>query len=375
MRIVHGARTLDRIGGAEAHLLDLASAQAARGDEVTIVHGGNGMTPAGVTGVRAGADDELPALIAGCSPDVVHLHGEPFSLAAETAVQSGNRVVRSLHDLSFGCATGEHWFRNGRLCERAHGAGCVEGILVRGCAHRIDLRPSLRRLREVGRRLPLQRGAHGTVVYSEYARSVAIQNGIEADRCRAIPYFVDRAPAPPPPPTGGTVAFVGRIVGRKGLDVLIEALAAAAGWDELVVVGDGWDRSRCERLGASLAGRVRFAGWLDKAGVADTLSRARLVAVPSRWPEPFGIVGIEAMAAGRPVVASGVGGIPEWLDDGETGFAVAPGDVAALTAGLERLLADDALAARLGRTAWERSARFAERSHLDALDRVYGRVA
>lgn len=375
MRIVHGTRTLERIGGAEAHLLDLASAQAARGDDVAIIHGGNGATPAGVEGVRAGSDEELPALVAERRPNVVHLHGEPFSLAAETALQRDNRVVRSLHDLSFGCATGEHWFRDGRICDRAHGVRCVEGILVRGCAHRVDVGPSLRRLREVGRRLPLVRGADGTVVYSEYARSVAIRNGVDADRCRAIPYFIERAAAPPPPPIGGTVAFVGRIVGRKGLDVLIEALAMAPGWDELVVVGDGWDRSRCERLAAPLAGRVRFVGWLDEAGVAEILSQARVVAVPSRWPEPFGIVGIEAMAAGRPVVASRVGGIPEWLDDGETGLAVAPGDVAALATALTQLLADDELAARLGRAAWERSARFSAGLHLDALDRVYGEAA
>jgi glycosyltransferase involved in cell wall biosynthesis len=285
--------------------------------------------------------------------------------------------VRSLHDFSFGCASGERWFRDGSVCTRVHGPGCLVGLGVRGCGHRLDLRAPLRSYRALGGSLPRLASAHAVVVYSAFVQGLAVRSGVEAGRCHAIPYFVERPSAPPPPAAGRSVAFVGRLTANKGLDVLLEALARHPdAWDDLTVVGDGWDRARCEELARTLgiAGRVVFAGWLPAGGVQETLRRAAVVAVPSRWPEPFGIVGLEAMAAARPVVASRIGGIAEWLDDGETGVLVEPGDADALAAGLATVLSDPVQARRLGEEAWRRVAAFSPAAHLAALDAVYAGV-
>jgi glycosyltransferase involved in cell wall biosynthesis len=93
--------------------------------------------------------------------------------------------------------------------------------------------------------------------------------------------------------------------------------------------------------------------------------------MPSRWPEPFGIVGIEAMAQSRPVVASKVGGIPDWLDDGETGRLVPAGDASALAAAITSVLDDEEWAGQLGTAAWRRVGRFSVAAHLEQLDRAY----
>jgi glycosyltransferase involved in cell wall biosynthesis len=362
MRVVHLNRSGERRGGVEAYLLALVEAQRARGASVELMHGENG-----------GAID-----IEAFAPDVVHIHGRFLSDEVERRLQREHVVVRSLHDFSFGCASGELWLRDGHACERAHGAGCVLGIAAHGCAHRADLRPALRRLRPVGRELQLVRDAGSVVAYSEFVRAVALRNGVDAARCRTIPYFTERAVVPVPPTAERTVVFAGRIVANKGLDVLIRALAEIShSWDRLLVAGDGWDRKRCELLARELgvASRVEFLGWLCGDETRSALEAASIVALPSRWPEPFGIVGIDAMAAARAVVASAAGGIPEWLDDGATGLLVPPGDESALAAALRSLLDDPARAAALGREGWNRVARFSTDVHVDALAAVYAEAA
>jgi glycosyltransferase involved in cell wall biosynthesis len=106
--------------------------------------------------------------------------------------------------------------------------------------------------------------------------------------------------------------------------------------------------------------------------VARCHAAATVVAMPSLWPEPFGRVGLEAMAHGRAVVAFDVGGIREWLIDGETGFLVPPRDVDAMADRLTRLLDDPGLAASLGARGRARVEReFSAAEHVRRLLRLY----
>jgi glycosyltransferase involved in cell wall biosynthesis len=94
--------------------------------------------------------------------------------------------------------------------------------------------------------------------------------------------------------------------------------------------------------------------------------------MPSLWPEPFGLVGIEAHAAGRPVVASATGGVADWLQDGISGLSVAPGDEQALGTALNELLADPARQAAMGEAGRKLvAARYTPQRHVDALMRAY----
>jgi glycosyltransferase involved in cell wall biosynthesis len=143
---------------------------------------------------------------------------------------------------------------------------------------------------------------------------------------------------------------------------------------EFVICGDGWGmnamRKLAERMG--VADRVVFKGWLSAQDLAQELADASVVAVPSLWPEPFGLVGIEAFAAGRPVVASTTGGIGDWLDDGVSGLGVKPADTAALAAALNELLADPQRQAVMGAAgAAQAAARFTPEHHVRALTAAY----
>ncbi len=172
------------------------------------------------------------------------------------------------------------------------------------------------------------------------------------------------SPLPPPPAAGAFRAaaridgpyllFVGRLASNKGLLPLLEAFAPLARDDPaatlLLVGADGGMRAAVEarRRALGLHNRVRILGHLaDDALLADAYRGARLVVLPSDY-EAFGLVLLEALAQGTPVVASRVGGIPEFVEDGRAGLLVPPGDVPALAAALRRLWDDPALARRLG---------------------------
>src|SRR5690606_6979050 len=91
------------------------------------------------------------------------------------------------------------------------------------------------------------------------------------------------------------------------------------------------------------ADRIELREWVDRASVRAIYSGATVLAFPSLWPETLGIVGLEALACGVPVVASDIGGVREWLRPGETGIPVPPGDAGALAAGLHDLLFDESM--------------------------------
>jgi glycogen(starch) synthase len=167
----------------------------------------------------------------------------------------------------------------------------------------------------------------------------AIHNGIDLER------FADKTPFAHGRPY--VLAF-GRLTYKKGFDLLLRAFARAASdrpGVDLVVAGDGEERAALETLAGDrdLAGRVLFTGRASPVEVVKLLNGCLLVVVPSRT-EPFGIAALEALAAGKPVLATRVGGLPEFLGDGaslETGartMLVEP-TVEGLTQGLRRWLA------------------------------------
>jgi type III pantothenate kinase len=160
---------------------------------------------------------------------------------------------------------------------------------------------------------------------------------------------------------------IGRLVPRKGVEDAIRATAELDGV-ELVVVG-GPDaasldadaevrRLRALAAGAGVAGRVRFTGSIPHDRLAPVIRSADAVlCLP--WYEPFGIVPLEAMACGVPVVATGVGGLLDTVEDGVTGLHVPPRDPGATALAVRALLEDESLRARLGRGGRERVRRYA----------------
>lgn len=201
--------------------------------------------------------------------------------------------------------------------------------------------------------------SHGVATYvavSQFvAQAVSSELGVEPSRLRifrhAVPPLLDKAAGGQPIP--GLILGVGRLAREKGFDILISALTELPE-ARLILVGEGSERGALEAqvdlLG--LRDRVRFAGWSERSWAA--CFKPRVVAVPSR-NEAASLVILEAMAAGVPMVASRVGGIPEYLPDGEGGLLVPPESPRELAAALRRVLYDGSLQDRLGRAGRERS--------------------
>jgi glycosyltransferase involved in cell wall biosynthesis len=182
-------------------------------------------------------------------------------------------------------------------------------------------------------------------------------------------------------PGSRDLLVMGRLSTEKGVAGLVVAFSVLAaerpGW-RLVVAGDGQERAALERLARHLRidDRIQFTGWLDQLAVRDRLRECLLAVVPSVWNEPFGLSAAEAHAAGRAVLASRVGALPEIVEDGRTGWLVPPGDPLAL-AGVLRSVADDpAVAVRCGIQARERARReFDWDRCVSSYEELYARIA
>ncbi|HCU72859.1 MAG TPA: hypothetical protein DGO43_03505, partial [Chloroflexi bacterium] len=144
----------------------------------------------------------------------------------------------------------------------------------------------------------------------------------------SMPLEFDRLPTPSPVPNDGYVLGVGRLVPEKGFDVLINAVGSLeeSSRPQVVIVGNGPEREALAKKAAQARVDLHLPGAVSPTELGQWYQRARIVAVPS-LREGFGLVAAEASAAGRAVVASAVGGIPEIIVDGVSGLLVKPGSV------------------------------------------------
>jgi glycosyltransferase involved in cell wall biosynthesis len=206
---------------------------------------------------------------------------------------------------------------------------------------------------------PLVRRARVVVAASTHLAEAASRLG--ARDARVIPNGVDIPDDPGAPAAPPYVLFAGRLSEEKGI---LEFLAASAGLPR-EIVGDG-----------PLRGRVPEAvGFVPHEEIGGHYERAAVVCVPSRR-EGYGVVAREAMAYGRPVVASAVGGLLDAVTDGETGLLVPAGDEGALRTALERLLADGGLRERLGTAARARARElFGWGAYVEAVGAAYADAA
>jgi glycosyltransferase involved in cell wall biosynthesis len=235
--------------------------------------------------------------------------------------------------------------------ERARRRGVVGGD-VDAFQSRSGLRVATLRL---ARDLELRRAAH-VFCPSDYLRTLAISWGIPADRVSVLPNAAPAVPELAPRDelrqsfgmNGPTLAFAGRLSVQKSLELALEAVDAVEGVS-LVIAGDGDERARLEALAGP---HVRFLGPQPRERVIELFRAADASILSSSW-ENFPHSVVEALAAGTPVIATRVGGVPEVVHDGKNGLLVPAGDGEALADAVRRYFSDDALRSRLRAAAAE----------------------
>jgi glycosyltransferase involved in cell wall biosynthesis len=273
--------------------------------------------------------------IAARRPDVVHVHNTWFALsssAVAAAAASGVPVVMTIHNYRLGCI-GADLFRDGAVCTACVGRSPARGV-VHGCYRDSRLQSALHatEVAVTRSRHVLDRSVARFVAPSRFMADRLLDMAVPRDRLVVKPHFVaDPGPRPNAPSASNEVLCVGRLAPGKGIDTLLEAWPNVGGGLRLVVVGDG-------PLG--LDGRtppgVEFLGWRSRAEVAERMLRARALVMPTEWYEPFGMVLIEAMSAGLPVIVTTAAGARTIVGGCES-LVVPPGRPDALAGAIDSL--------------------------------------
>lgn len=374
------------VGGAERYWATVLPALERRAMRVRLLARGfgDGAPPIAAGNAIAWADEAgSPSAVAAWAvaedlrrhrPDVV-VTASVFDTAVLDVVRAhAPRWIVRVHDHRAFCPTGDRVFPQlEAVCGAPMGRACRGATIVRGCVH--GPRPSsFRRIaaREVLRDRIAR--ADAVLVSSEHMRATCVANGIGAARVAVTPPpLPDDAYAAPPArrPRARTLLFASRLTPRKGLCSLLGALARIAPDERphLVVAGDGAAEECAARRQAGRDGvGVTWRGRLSTPDLRAEIDAADAVAVPSLWPEPFGLVGIEAQARGRPAVAYRVGGIGDWIDG--AGIAVPRGDEHALAGAIATILADPAWS-ELARGARASAERYRLDAHVDRLVEIF----
>ncbi len=310
-------------------------------------------------------------------PDLIQFHqmDHPEVAAALALVKP---CVRFVHNHALTCPGGErYWRTSDAICTLHTGACCIRNAFLEGCMSRRPARLTFQFARTYQGMKTARRHLRKLIVASKFMRSTLLDAGFDPSLVAVVPLLTRIPPEVPSHPAEGSLLYVGRLTAEKGLGQLLDAVGRVRNPWRLIVCGEGALRPWLERSVAKRgwADRVKFTGWVTKEDLGRFYEMASVVVIPSVWPEPFGLVGLEAMAQGRPVVAFAVGGIPEWLEHGETGFLVPPGDIAGFADQIERLLRDPALARRLGLEGRRRvEAQYSPEVHTKRLVQVYEEV-
>jgi glycosyltransferase involved in cell wall biosynthesis len=369
MRVGIAVPSLGFAGGLERYAFAMAQSLAVRGHVVTLIAGpGRGRDAAKFA---EGFDAVVHADAArdASSLDVVYAQkvAGPHDLDRFGSVP----VVIAAHDHDLTCPRRHRYLPiSGRSCERSAGLGCV----ARGCCvvrrpAGLDLVDPFRFARDtlaLGRRAPI-------VACSEFVARGLRRAGIDPESVHVIHPVLPASDRPlRPRPRARSLLVTGQLIHGKGFDVAIDALRFLPGDATLTIAGDGPSgdalRARADRVAP---GRVRFLGYVDPDRVDDLYDAASVVLVPSRWPEPFGMVGLEAMRRARPVVGVAHGGIPEWLLEG-AGKLAAPLDPRALAVAALELLDDPSAGERAAVVA---AARFSHDAAVSKLEQVLQEAA
>ncbi len=302
-------------------------------------------------------------------PDVVHAH-ELYPLITPWIYplcrKHGIASVMTCHDYRLTCPVFNH-YRKGQVCTE-----CIERnawMCVRNnCRGNVPESAAYTLQHVTGRLFRLFQYVDFFITPSIFTRDWLIRHaGIESDRIRAVgnPIFVDAGSVKPYRPHERTyVAYAGRFFPEKGIDVLLRAAAMAGVTVRLAGEPRGFER---ETYGA----RAEFLGPLKPEDMNAFYDGARGLAVPSRWFETFGLVAVEAMARGVPVICSNIGALRELVDPGVHGRLCEPGHVEQWAAALKHLWNDPEACTRMSAACLRRAADYSPHRYLDNVLEAY----
>ncbi len=316
---------------------------------------------------------ELKRVVTREQPEIVHAHNWLLHSFLPLKPWSGAKLIVTLHDYSFICAQKRLMYYDATPCTgpgmrkcsgcAIHHYGPVKGLTtVTG-----NWAMGLVEKRQVDLFLAVSQAtaAGNELVGSSLPYQVVpnfILEGLDAAPGDVSTYLEQL-------PQQDFLLFVGDVVPDKGVITLLNAYAGIRNAPPLVLIG-----RKTEQSPKQVPPNVMLLGSFPHAAVLQAWRRSLIGLLPSEVPETFGLVILEAMAAGRPVIASRIGGLPDVVVDGESGFLTSPGDAAALRQAMERLLGDANLRERMSQAAERRAAEFSAGRVVPRIEQIYQRL-
>ncbi|MGE5223997.1 MAG: glycosyltransferase family 4 protein [Omnitrophica WOR_2 bacterium] len=306
-------------------------------------------------------------------PDVIHAHNWMFYSLLPYRIWNHIPTILTLHDYSLVCAKKRLMYR-GEPCEGPELIKCLQ------CAsNHYGILKGTTTVVTMNALKPAQ--VKSVDMFLAVSRATAIGNELAGSGLpyQVIPNFVpddiqetDRDDASDPRlaqlPTDGYLLFVGDMSQDKGIEILLKAYAGLKDVPSLVLIGRSYGAL------SNLPSNVIYMGSWPHELIMEAWRRCSIALAPSIWPEPFGIVAIEAMSCSRPVIASRIGGLIDIVEDGVSGFLIPPGDVAALQSAIRTLVDNPELRETMGMSAKMRVNRFKARSIVPQIEHVYGEL-
>ena len=352
MRIAVATLTSRQVGGVETYLAHVIPELARQGHEVGLWCELDSPADRAAIPVPEGAPswsatslggDKAVAALASWRPDVVYGHGVGDPQLEALLCESGPSVM-FIHDYHGTCVSGSKMFSfpSPVSCTRTLGLGCLVRYFPRRCGGRSPLTMARLYRRQKARLALLPRYA-AIVTGSEYMREEYRRHGVSDGRLHCVRLPVAETAGAQDRLAGGrsgrasadacTLLYFGRMERLKGGEMLLSVLPAVR--HELgirlrvIMAGDGSARAVWQNKARAVQSAhdqiaIDFPGWLDGPAQARVFAESDLLVVPILSPEPSSLAGLEAARAGIPAVAFGVGGSPEWLEDGVNGCLVAP---------------------------------------------------
>ena len=318
---------------------------------------------------------KLRHLLRARKPDLAHVHliSHHMSPSILDELKShGIPTIQTVHEYKLVCPSYHLYLHDkAQICERClngHYFHAVVQRCVRGSLAGSTLAAAAQYLH---RGLELyEKNIDLFVSPSQFMADKLVAGGIAAEKIRLLKYWIDADAYEPQYRPGDYVIYLGRLSPEKGVETLLEAMDRLRHL-RLVVVGDGPQRAQLDRIiEAKNLTNVDCVGFRDGAPLRDLIRKSAFAIVPSLWYENSPLVVYEANALGKPVVASRIGGLPEEVDDGETGYLFEPGNVDELAQRVHSLAGDPATCEKMGQAARGRVTRTCQ-GHYQALMALY----
>ena len=320
------------------------------------------------------ARQKLDKLLARFRPDVAHVHCIYHHISPSILPllkQRGIPVVMTAHDLKL-CCPAYKMLNRGGICEKCKGGNLLNAVTNRCLRDSLVVSSLVMVESAVHRALGLYRdNLDRIVVPSLFFRDKHIEWGWPAEKLVYIPNFVRAGGFTAQFEPGDYFFYFGRLALEKGVGTLIRAAAKAG--VRLRIAGTGPEGDALKALAAEVGGDIEFLGFVSGDPLWKLLREARAIVLPSEWYENAPMSVLEAYASGKPVIGARIGGIPEMVMEGETGWLFESGSVDELAGKLAHMHnqsgAEISAMGQAARRVVEE--RFNERQYLDAMLRLY----